>query len=149
MKQKEYPYDSVVIFKTPIILPSPESPDGDKVTVFGTMFNREREKERMTKGPWKHYESYPEMIDEYVVYLHVVSNFLEHGNRIENGCWCLKDGKYCYEENKTLLRVIGSVTDIDYQVIEGDEPIEICEGDMEEDWILSQTLIERVKIDLS
>ncbi|MCH5325926.1 MAG: hypothetical protein J1E29_01845 [Duncaniella sp.] len=59
-----------------------------------------------------------------------------------------KDKQYCYEETKTLMRVIGSVTDIDYQVIEGDEPIEIREGETEEDWILSQTLIERIKIDL-
>lgn len=64
------------------------------------------------------------------------------------GCWCLKDGKYCYGENETLLRVIGSVTDIDYQVIEGDKPIEIREGETEEDWILSQTLIERVNKDV-
>ena len=148
MKRKEYPYDSVVIFKNPIILPSPESPDDDKVTVFGTMFNREREKERMTKGPWKHYESYPEMIDEYVVYLHVVFNFLEHGNRIENGCWCLKDSPYCYEENKTLLRLLGSVTDIGYTVTECDEPVEIREGETEGDWILSRSLIERVNKDV-
>lgn len=35
-----------------------------------------------------------------------------------------------------------------FQVIECDEPLEIREGETEEDWILSQTLIERVKIDL-
>ena len=46
------------------------------------------------------------------------------------------------------MRVIGSVTDIDYQVIEGDEPIKIRDGETEADWILSQSLIERLKIDL-
>ena len=148
MKQKEYPYDSVVIFKEPILLPSSKCPDNVKVLVLGTMFNKELEKERMKKGFWENFYTYPELIDDYVLYLHVVSNFLEHGNRIENGYWCLKDNRYCYGENETLLRVIGSVTDIDYQVIEGDKPIEIREGETEEDWILSQTLIERVKSDI-
>ena len=147
MKKRNYPYDSVVIFNKPILLPSSKSPDDVKVLVFGTMYNKEREKGRVKKGPWKHFDTYPEMIDEYVVYLHVVSNFLEHGNRIENGCWCLKDSRYCYEETKTLLRVLGSITDIDYTVMEYDEPIEIREGETEDDWVISQSLIERVSKD--
>ena len=147
MKKENYPYDCVVIFKTPIILPSPKSSYDVKVTVFGTMFNRGHEKERVKKGPWKDYETYPEMIDEYVVYLHVLYNFLSHGNTIENGLWCLKDSRYRYEETKTLLRVLESVTDIDYQVMECDEPIEIREGETEEDWVISQSLIERVSKD--
>ena len=139
MENKKYPYDSVVIFKEPIILPSPGSPENVKVKVFGMMYNKEQE---------KHVEAYPEIIDEYVVYLHVVSNFLEHGNTIEKGCWCLKDSPYCYKENKTLLRVLGSVTDIGYTVTEYDEPVEIREGETEGYWILSQALIERVNKDV-
>lgn len=123
-------YDILVIFPSPLYLPYKE--DTDWTNVYGILFRRET--------------TPPKNIDGYVGYLHGCHHFLKNGGKIEDGKW-ISDG--CVgEDTSSLRKFVSMVQEKNYEVIIRNEPIEIQEGEIDEDWVISKELIERTRKDL-
>ena len=144
MRKEKYPYDSVVIFQTPINLPRT---NGEWTDVHGILFSRQELIER-TKSSHERNIKCTEVVDTYVGYLHGCHNFLKNGHKIGDGVWKTKRG-HQFDDTKGLRYLVSYVQDLDYEVLYDDEPVEIRENETEEDWILDKRLIERLRQDFS
>lgn len=138
-----YPYDSVVIFPSPLYLP--RTGNENWTEVYGILFNNDMKcTVRNENSIITTQFSYPQIIDIYVGYLHGCHNFFKNGGKIDDGLWTTHNGKQ-YIEDVYVRTLISMVQKLDYKVLTCDEPIETKKGETEQDWIISKDLMERIR----
>lgn len=134
---QNYPYDCLAIFSKPLNI--------EGHIVYGTLFNKEKE---IYIYENRHRENcgikYLDSLENYIRYLYSCDDYYNSENKIKEGIWSNQWGDSTIS-NWHLIDTFFNSEKVEYTLIEKEEPIQFNENETNDDWVLSQELIDRVK----